>query len=87
MRFTTRTTMYYSDINPIYDVLERSCPTYSKNVSYVDVRLVQTYLDLTKSYGWWGGGGGGVVDSVRTQLSLGLNKNLKKALKLTKKIT
>ena len=29
-----------SDITPIYDALERSCPKYSKNVSYVDVRLV-----------------------------------------------
>ena len=27
-------------INPIYAVLERSCPRDSKNVSYVDVRLV-----------------------------------------------
>ena len=28
------------DINPIYVGLERSCPRYSKNVSYVDVGLV-----------------------------------------------
>ena len=28
------------DINPIYAGLERSCPMYSKNVSYVDVALV-----------------------------------------------
>ena len=42
------------DINPIYDGLERSCPRVSKNVSYVDVRLVQTGLDLILSYG--GGG-------------------------------
>ena len=34
------------DINPIYALLERSCTRYSKNVSYVDVGLVQTGLDL-----------------------------------------
>ena len=28
------------DMNPIYVVLERSCPRDSKNVSYVDVGLV-----------------------------------------------
>ena len=48
-------------INPIYDWLERSCPRDSKNVSYVDVGLVKTCLDLIESYGcgggwwWWGG--------------------------------
>ena len=44
------------DINPIYAGLERSCPRDSKNVSYVDVGLVQTCLDLIESQGWWGGG-------------------------------
>ena len=34
------------DINPIYALLERSCTRYSKNVSYVDVGLVLTGLDL-----------------------------------------
>ena len=56
-------------INPIYAGSERSCPRDSRNVSYVDVGLVQTCLDLIESCGWWGG----VVNSVRTQLSLGLN--------------
>ena len=55
------------DINPIYVGLERSCPRDSKNVSYVNVGLVQTCLDLIEGYG---------VDSVRTQLSLGLNKSI-----------
>ena len=42
------------DIIPIYAGLERSCPRDSKNVSYVDIGLVKTCLDLTKSYGqWW----------------------------------
>ena len=45
------------DINPIYAGLERSCPGVSKNVSYVEVGLVQTCLDLIESWGW----GGGVV--------------------------
>ena len=49
------------DINPTYAGLERFCPRDSKNVSYVDVRLVQTCLDLIESYGWGGGGGGVVV--------------------------
>ena len=31
----------------------RPCPRDSKNVSYVDVGLVQTCLDLIESYGWW----------------------------------
>ena len=34
------------DINPIYAGFERYCPRDSKNVSYVDVELVQTCLDL-----------------------------------------
>ena len=55
-------------INPLYAELERSCPRDSKNVSYVDVGLVQTCLDFIESWGWDGGGG---VDL--TQLSLGLN--------------
>ena len=38
--------------------MERSCPRDSKNVSYVDVGLVQTCLDLIESYGWGGGVGG-----------------------------
>ena len=42
----------------ILTLLERSCPRDSKNVSYVDVGLVQTCLDLIESYGWGGGGGG-----------------------------
>ena len=46
-----------SDINPIYVGLERSCPRDSKNVSYVDVGLVQTCWDLIDSYGWWWVGG------------------------------
>ena len=46
------------DINPINTGLERSCPRDSKNVSYVDVGLVQTCLDLIESYGWGGGWGG-----------------------------
>ena len=32
-------------------------PIYSKNVSYVDVGLVQTCLDFIESWGWSGGGG------------------------------
>ena len=28
----------------------------TKNVSYVDVGLVQTCSDLIESYGWWWGG-------------------------------
>ena len=56
-------------INPICGQIGRD----SKNVSYVDVGLVQTCLDLIESWGW-GGGGGGMGDSVRTLLSLGLNK-------------
>ena len=52
-----------TDINPIYAGLERSCPRDSKNVSYVDIGLVKTCLDLIESYGW---GGVVVVDSVRT---------------------
>ena len=39
----------------IYAGLERSCPRDSKNVSYVDVGLVKTCLDLIESWGWWGG--------------------------------
>ena len=42
------------DMNPIYVVLERSCPRDSKNVSYVDVGLVQTGLDLIESWAWGG---------------------------------
>ena len=46
-------------INPIYAGLERSCPRDSNNVSYVDVGLVYTCLDLIESWGWvvgwWGG--------------------------------
>ena len=37
-------------INPIYAGLEeRSCPRDSKNVSYVDVGLEKTCLDLIES--------------------------------------
>ena len=36
-------------INPIYAGLERSCPRFSKNVSYVDVGLVKAGLDLIES--------------------------------------
>ena len=39
------------DINPIYAGFERSCPRDSKNISYVDVGLVQTCLDLIESWG------------------------------------
>ena len=39
------------DINAIYAGLERSCPRDSKNVSYVDVDIVQTCLDLLESCG------------------------------------
>ena len=53
-------------INPIYAGLERSCPRDSKNVSYVDVGLVLTCLDLIESCGWGGGVVVVVVDSVRT---------------------
>ena len=42
------------DINPIYVVLERSCPGDLKNVSYVGVGLVLTCSDLILSYGWGG---------------------------------
>ena len=38
-------------INPIYAGLERSCPRDSKTVSYVDVGLVETCLDLIESSG------------------------------------
>ena len=64
------------DINPIYAGFERSCPRDCKNVSYVDVGLVQTCLDLIECCGWWVGWWwqGGGLSSVRTQLSLGLNK-------------
>ena len=47
-----------SDINPIYAGLERSCPWDSKIVSYVDVVLVQTCLDLIESCVWWCWGSG-----------------------------
>ena len=53
------------DINPINDRLERSCTRNFNNVLYVDVRLVYVGLDLILSYR--------LVDSVRTELSLGLN--------------
>ena len=46
-----------SDINPIYAGFERTWPRDSKNVSYVDVGLVQTCLDLIESWGWGGGSG------------------------------
>ena len=36
-------------INPIYAGLERFCLWDSKNVSFVDVGLVETYLDLIES--------------------------------------
>ena len=36
-------------INPIYAGLERFCPRDSKNVSFVDVGLVETCLDLIES--------------------------------------
>ena len=39
------------DINPINARLERSCPRDSKTVSYVDVGLVETCLDLIESSG------------------------------------
>ena len=44
------------NINPIYAGLEMSCPRDSKNVSlsYVEVGLVWTGLDLIKSCGWGG---------------------------------
>ena len=38
-------------INPIYAGLERFCPRDSKNVSFVDVGLVETCLDLIESWG------------------------------------
>ena len=53
-----------SDINPIYAGLERSCPRDSKNVSYFDVGLVYTGLDLIKSWGLCIVGGVGVVATV-----------------------
>ena len=46
--------LFHNPINPIW---ERSCPRNSKNVTYVDVGLVQTCLDLIKSLGWWWQGG------------------------------
>ena len=46
------------DINPINAGLERSCPRDSRSVSYVDIGLVWTCLDLIESYGWWWWGGG-----------------------------
>ena len=46
--------LFHNPINPIW---ERSCPRNSKNVTYVDVGLVQTCLDLIESQGWWGWGG------------------------------
>ena len=49
------------DINPIYVGFEGFCPRDSKNVSYGDVGLGYTGLDLIESYGC---GGGGWVDSV-----------------------
>ena len=39
------------DINPIYAELGRSCPWDFNNVSYVDVGLVWTCLDLIESCG------------------------------------
>ena len=45
-------------INPIYAGLERFCPRDSKNVSFVDVGLVETCLYLIDVVGGWGGGGG-----------------------------
>ena len=53
--FTTQLTLYGKGLRN------------SKNVTYVDVGLVQTCLDLIESWGWGGGGGGG-----------GLSKNLVK---------
>ena len=47
-------------INPIYAMLEMSYPRDSKIVSYVDVGLVQTCLDLNESYGCGCGVVGGV---------------------------
>ena len=47
--------LFHNPINPIW---ERSCPRNSKNVTYVDVGLVQTCLDLIESWGWGGGVGG-----------------------------
>ena len=55
----------FMDINPINDRLERSCTRNFNNVLYVDVRLVYVGLDLTLR--------NRLVDSVRTELSLGLN--------------
>ena len=41
------------DINPINVELGRSCPRDSKNVSFFDMGLVQTVLDLIKlRVGW-----------------------------------
>ena len=40
------------DINPIYVGLGKSFPRDSKNISFVDMGLVKTGLDLIKSYGW-----------------------------------
>ena len=45
--------------------LERSCPRDSKNVSYVEVGLVQTGLDLIKSWGWWWWLGGLSINLVK----------------------
>ena len=42
------------DINPIYAGFERSCPMDYKYVSYVEVGLVKTDLDLIQSSGWGG---------------------------------
>ena len=52
------------DINPTYVGLGRSCPRNSKNVSYFDVGLVYTGLDLIKSWGLCIVGGVGVVATV-----------------------
>ena len=43
--------------HPVYAGLDRSCPRDFKNVSYVDVGLVQTCLNLIESWGWWWWGG------------------------------